>query len=440
MKIKIFVLICILFSPLAFGQKNSEKKYIIIRQFKGQDQISRQLSTSLNKTVLKFLASLPDYELLFNSAAPPEQTLINIYAIEGIIETIDNKLSFSLDLLDTKKRVVIRTVKKNEIREEDFIRLIQGGLEALFIPLKNNEDQESDKKKSSSTGDKEIETIITNTANNSAINFKERIKGLQEAADAAITKKRTDSNSTDENTNQNNNASSSQSGAFMSSTDIDQDSKKVKTVGRIYKRNFSIEVDYQKRNINTKSYIQTISELNFLQLGSNGDLWHTENKVYYLKYQGGLSKPLASELPAPNLFHYGLVNSFKFLDQSFDLGLKREDVLFFNIPEPGGGLNSGTIQTNWAQLVFNLNTVIKDKKWNVRIEYLSSLSASSGWKPLSEAKSFQGNSYTFEVRLPYVFYEMTPRLIYQSTSLVGKGVTALNIQDTRMAIGASYTF
>jgi|GEM_PF-2819247 hypothetical protein len=441
MKTHIFIIFTLIFSQLTFGQGVSEKKYIIIRQFKGQDKISRPLSNSLNKTVLKFLASLPEYELLLNSAAPPEQTLINIFAVEGVIEQIDNKLSFTLDLLDTKKRLVIKTVKKNEIREEDFIRLIQGGLEALFINLKEeNEKAQKLEKKTSNSSDKEIDTISTNTANASAINFKDRIKGLQEGADSAISKKRLDSHSTEENTNQNNNSGASSSGMLMSSSDLDQNDKNDKTIPRIYKRNFNVEVIYEKRNIDTNSYIKTISDLNFLQLRSSGDIWHTENKIFYLKYQGGISKPLASELPAPNLFQYGFTSSFKMKEHSIDIGLKKEDVLFFNITEPGGGLTSGTIQATWAQALIEINPIIKDKKWNIKTQYLSSVASSTGWKPLSKTKGFQGNSTGIEIGLPYIIYGLTPRILYQSTNLAGKGETSLSVKDTRIAIGATYVF
>jgi hypothetical protein len=441
MKTFFLIFTMMVYSLQIFSQVEDEKKYIMIRKFKGQDQLGQSLSSSLNRTVIKYLASLPGYELLLNSSSPPEQTLIDIFAVEGIIERQDKTLSFTLDLLDIKKKVVVKTVKKTEIREEDFIRLIQGGLEALFLSLKNyNPNEKSERKTSKGTSEKEESSIVTNAANDSAIDFKQRIKGLQEGADSAITKKQ-DSSSTSEETNSEKNISSSSSGdSLFSTTDFDRNDKKEKTTTRVIRRDLNLEVFYEKRSIDTVSYIQTISQLNILHVQSNGNLWHNENKNLFFKYHAGFGKPLASELPAPSLINLGLLSAFTFKDHSFGIGVKKEDLLFFNISEPGGGLKSGTIQATWAQLMIELNPIIKDRKWNIRTQYLSSVSSSSGWKPLSKAKSFQGNSIGLDIGLPYTFYGLTPRLSYQSTKMVGEAQTSVKLNDTRIAMGATYYF
>jgi hypothetical protein len=87
-----------------------------------------------------------------------------------------------------------------------------------------------------------------------------------------------------------------------------------------------------------------------------------------------------------------------------------------------------------------MNPIIKDRKWNFKTQYLSSIASSTGWKPLSKTKSFQGNSISLDIGLPYLFYGLTPRLLYQSTNLAGKGDTTLSVNDTRIALGATYAF
>jgi hypothetical protein len=444
MKVILFLTMMV-FSFLSHAQVLAEKKFIMIRQFKGQDQLSRTLSSSLNKTVVKYLASLPGYQLLLNSSSPPVETLLTIYAVEGIIQRDGNTLSFTFDLLDIKKKVLIKTVKKSDIREEDFIRLVQGALEALFIALKNKNDDEAtdnENKKVTTTGgkDKDDSSVVTNSPNNTAIDFKQRIKGLQEGADTAITKKQQGDSNADDSLTQNNSSNSSTGGSFLSSTDIDQLDKKDKSVSRVIKRDFNLEVFYEKRSIDTKSYIQTISDLNILHLQSTGTLWHNEVKDFFVKMNIDLGKPLASELPAPNLFNYGFLSSYQIKSHFLGVGIKKEDLLFFNISEPGGGLTSGTIQATWAQALIEMNPIIKDRKWNFKTQYLSSIASSTGWKPLSKTKSFQGNSISLDIGFPYLFYGLTPRLLYQSTNLSGKGDTTLSVNDTRIALGATYSF
>ncbi len=430
------------FSLISHAKDLAEKKFILIRQFKGQEQLSRSLSGSLNKTVLKYLASLPGYELLLNNSSPPEQTLMNIYAVEGIVQRDGNFLRFTIDLLDIKKKILIKTIKKSEIREEDFIRLVQGALEALFITLKNENDSDKKIKKVNLDyeSDKNQTSVVTTPPNDTAIDFKQRIKGLQEGADTAIAKGQQEDSSSDDSQSQNNTANSSESGSFLSSTDVDQDIKRDKTIGRVIKRDFNLEVFYENRNINTKSYIQTISDLNIIHLQSTGTLWHNEVKNFFLKANLGLGKPLASELPAPNLFNFGVLSSYHARSLSLGVGIKKEDVLFFNISEPGGGLKSGTIQATWAQAFIEINPIIKNKNWNIKTQYLSSIASSSGWKPLMNAKSFQGNSISVNIGIPYLFYGLTPRILYQSTSLSGKGDTTLSVSDKRIAVGATYYF
>lgn len=236
-------------SFLSQAQVLAEKKFIMIRQFKGQDQLTRPLSSSLNKTVVKYLASLPGYQLLLNNSSPPTETLMTIYAVEGIIQREGNFLGFTLDLLDIKKKVLVRTVKKSEIREEDFIRLVHGALEALFTTLRNkNDDPEIERKKQSTKlgNDKDISSVVTNSPNNTAIDFKQRIKGLQEGADSAISKKQQGNPNDDVSLSQNNSSNSSTGGSFLSTIDLDQNSKKEKSLSRVIKRDFNVEVFYEK--------------------------------------------------------------------------------------------------------------------------------------------------------------------------------------------------
>ena len=429
------------FSFEAQSQTKEDIKFIMIRQFKGQDQLGQSLSSALNKTVMKYLASRKGYELLLNSSAPPEQTTLNIFAVEGIVARENNTLNFTLDLFDIKKKVIVRTVKKTEIREEDFIRLIHGALEALFIPLKEQEIENKTQKKVT-LNDKGINdpSIITNMASSSAIDFKQRIKGLQEAADQAINKNQTTNTNSEEIKSENNVSSSSSSGNLFSSSEIELNQKSEKTTLRVIKRDYNLELFYENRSIDTSSYIQTISQLNIFHLQTNANLWHDESKLLYFKFLFGAGKPLASELPAPNLLNLGIQTAVHFKENSIALGIKREDLLFFNIDEPGAGLKSGTIQANWAQILFDYNLNFKNQNWNIKAQYLSSISSSSGWKTLSKTKSFQGNSIRLEIGSPFKYFGFSPKLSYQQTEMVGKGATSLSMKDTRIALGATYFF
>lgn len=146
-----------------------------------------------------------------------------------------------------------------------MIRIIRGGLEALFeaVPV---EDSPKPKQKKEDL-DKEIQSVFTNPANEKVVDFKDRIKGLQSEADAAIVKKSKENGNSSEDVAKNNQSSSETSGLLTNQSE-DTIEAKVPLLEKLNKifRSHSVEALFERRTIKTISYIETNSEVSLMQL------------------------------------------------------------------------------------------------------------------------------------------------------------------------------
>ena len=430
-----FALSILLNSQESFGRN---VKYLMIRPLKGQEILGQTLSSSLNRTMLKHIASQPGFEIILNTLSLPEQTTETIYAIEGTISKKLNFFDFTLNLLDLKNQIVIKSVSQTNIREEDLIRIIRGGLEALFLPLEN------EKKKIKSTKDTAIKNgalIVTSNNNEKVIDFKQRIKGLQNAADAAVSNK-TNANGESTDSNNKNSTLNSPNNQMAVRSQIQVDAKDSSILDKLKKnfRDHRLGLIYEMRSIQTESYIITQSDMTLMQLRIDGQLWQNLSKIWGLNYELSLTKPLSSVIEAPDLKSYSISNSLNGSGYSFHLGLSREDFLFFNITQPGAGLESGTIQGNFLKAALHLKPRLLDRQWLLAASYATTIIADTDWSSLKNAKNLAGNYFSLELIPPFIVYGCNFRIMIRSNTITAQGDTPFKLNDTRLLAGASYTF
>ena len=416
----------------------------MVRHLKGQGLLEKSLSSSMNRTILKFLASLPDYQLMMNPNSPPEKTTLNIFAVDGDITKEGINFNFTLNLLDLKKQVVVNSVSHKNIREEDLIRIIRGGLEALFeaVPVDSPKPKPKPKpKQNKEENDKEIQSVFTNPSNEKAVDFKERIKGLQSEADAAIVKKNKENENSPDEVAKNNKSPNENSGLFtnQSEENVKAQLPILEKLKKIF-RSHSVEALFERRTINTVSYIKTNSEMSLVQLKLFGHLWTNDSKNWGLNYAIANTIPVASEVPAPGLTTAQLSGGFENQNFSATLGARREDLVFFNIPDPGGGLQGASLQTNQAFIALTMTPDKFDRKWTIGTNYSTLLSGQSSFLSLKNAKSFSGQSYGLELIPPYVVYGCKFRIIVSNTTTNAQGAVPFKLTETRFVTGATFTF
>jgi hypothetical protein len=435
---KIVLFFILLSSTLCLGNDN---KYIMVRHLKGQAQLEKDLSSSLNRTVLKFLASLPEYQLMMNPTSPPEKTTLNIFAVDGEITKEGKDFNFTLSLLDLKKQVVLRSVSHSKIREEDFIRIIKAGLEALFEAVPVEENQKSLQKSKQETDKEKAESSAKNPNNEKVIDFKERIKGLQSQADSAIVKKNKEGDKNSDEVAKSNQSSASNSGLFSNNSEeeVQANLPFFEKFRKIF-RSHSVEALLDRRFIKTDSYIQTTSEMSLVQLKLFGHLWTNPSQEWAINYGIGNAIPVASEVPAPSLTTAQISGGYEKPNFTASLGLRREDYVFFNIPDPGGGLQGASIQANQAFIALSVTPNKFDRKWTMGASYSSLLSGQSGWLSLKNAKNFKGQSYSLELIPPYVVYGCKFRIMVSNMTTNAQGAVPFKLNETRFVTGATFTF
>ena len=433
------LILFLIFIASSFSFANNSK-YIMVRHLKGQGLLEKSLSSSMNRTILKFLASLPDYQLMMNPNSPPEKTTLNIFAVDGDITKEGINFNFTLNLLDLKKQVVVNSVSHKNIREEDLIRIIRGGLEALFeaVPVDSPKPKPKQNKEEN---DKEIQSVFTNPSNEKAVDFKERIKGLQSEADAAIVKKNKENENSPDEVAKNNKSPNENSGLFtnQSEENVEVQLPILEKLKKIF-RSHSVEALFERRTINTVSYIKTNSEMSLVQLKLFGHLWTNDSKNWGLNYAIANTIPVASEVPAPGLTTAQLSGGFENQNFSATLGARREDLVFFNIPDPGGGLQCASLQTNQAFIALTMTPDKFDRKWTIGTNYSTLLSGQSSFLSLKNAKSFSGQSYGLELIPPYVVYGCKFRIIVSNTTTNAQGAVPFKLTETRFVTGATFTF
>jgi hypothetical protein len=412
-------------------------KSILVRPFKGQKTLNASLSSAIKRTILKKIAQMPGYSLVLSAEAPPSASILETLALEGEIIKEKDFYRIELLLLDLKKQSVIHAVKKPGVREEDLVRMIEAGIEALFLPV----EQESKPKSGDKNNAANDFNNFVNPANQTALDFKERIKGLMSDTDKAVDKQTEEKaassdKSDDQKTNTNN--LDTKNSKITSTRDNEGLFNKINFLKII--KDHSLTALFEKKSILTKSLIETTSESSYLRLMARGHLWRNSTYKHSLNYQFEYGKPLATEVPSPNLISYGLMARTNFEVLELGAGVSKESELFYNIQAQGTGLESGTASLNWL----NISAAKKwggDKKgWLIQGQYKYPLSSQSAWRTISSVSQVQGSAIQMEISPPIVVKGVNFRIIYQKTDLKFQGDIPFSISENRIMTGAHYQF
>jgi len=409
-----------------------EAKQILIRSFKGQENLNPSINSAIKRTILKKIAELPGYQLVLSSEAPPVASVNQAFALEGIIFEEKNFYRIELSLLDLKKQSVVNAIKKSDVREEDLVRMIQGAIEALFLPL------EKTKKKVTNSSEPEDFNRVTNVANPNAVNFKERIQGLMSDADTAITKKASDNQADLSKENQSNSSGSNASGELISTIDHEGLFNK-KNLLKILKYH-SLAALFEKKSIETDSLVNTASESTYFRMMARGHLWRNQSYRYSVNYSFDFSKALDAKVTSPNLISYGLMGVAEFETLSMGLGSSQENELFYNIQSPGSGLAAGTLSVMWLNFMLKKKLGGESKHWLFSGQYKHPLSSKSQWQTISSISGIEGQGFQVEISPPLVVKGVNFRIIYQRTNLKLQGDFPFTLSENRIMTGAHYQF
>ena len=433
---KIALLLLFSFSSLCFAE---EAKYILIRPFKGQEKLNSSLHSAVKRTILKKITEMPGYNLVLSAEAPPSGSVLQTFALEGVIIEEKEFYRVELLLLDLKKQTLINAVKKSGIREEDLVRIIQGAIEALFLPIEKKSSVIEKNRVRSNAAPEDFNSLV-NVANEDALNFKERIQGLMSDTDKAIINK-TNANANNSDSPVDKEASENQSlkTAKILTTQEKENFFNKESMLKILKHH-AVSALFEKKSIETKSFIDTSSEASYFRLMARGHIWRNSNYKHSVNYSFDYSKALDVKVTSPNLISYGLMWRTELENLSLGAGPSKESELFYNIQSPGSGLEAGTTSITWLNLMIQKKIGREAIPWLFLMQYKHALSSQSQWKTISSSQSVQGQAFQVEISPPIVVKGINFRIMYQRTNLKLPGELPFTLSENRFMTGAHYQF
>ena len=425
----LFLLATICSSALAEGNP-----YILLRPVQGIEQMPSTITRQLQRISLQIIAKQPGYDLLLSGADLPESSLVPVFAVEGQVSKSNGRFNIETRLLDIKSKKVVTKAARDDIREEDLIRLYQAALESLFIPdnkvipVKEETIPEKIEVKKNPITKK---SIFTSTPDYPSIDFRKRILALQKNTDLAISEFKEDTKVQDDPSSEKPVTPARGLASGQMSKLEAEVSPKPQGEMRKYPSNHKLGLGYSMISINSEYYINTTTSIQAVALSARGHFPFSfaKGKMSF-SYDGGYLKAVGSTVEAPPL--YSLSPGISWLNPYVKIGayLGYETSFFTNIDGPGKGLKVFSLNPISAKLKaeFNFNAFTK---WDTELSYSHVLSADSDYGPLSSAKAWSGSGIKLSISPDYNYMNWHGVLSFEQKTLTSQGETTFSYNDTR---------
>lgn len=417
--------------------------YILLRPIMGIEQMPPTLNRQLQRTSLQIIAKQPGYDLLLSGEILPESSLVPVFAVEGQVSRNGRGFSIEVRLLDIKSKQVVTKASRENIREEDLIRLYQAALESLFIP----DNKPTTTKEEEPIKEVEIKKTKVNKKSfyvsppaHRTIDFKKRILALQRNTDIAIAELKEEVKKPEDNETKKE-IIPTRSLASDGILEIKIDSPLPKRIeSRKFNSNHRIGLGYSIISVNSDYFINTTTSIHALSLNGNGHMPFSffDGKVAF-SYESSYSKVVSSTVKAPSL--YSISPGFSWLNSYVNLGLylSYETSFFTNIDQPGAGLKVFSLDPLSARIKaeFDFHAITK---WNADISYSQIISANSNYRPLSQAKSWSGSSFKLALSPNYNYKDWRGVIHFEKSNLTSQGEKIFSYNDTRSALAVRRSF
>lgn len=414
------------YSALADGNP-----YILLRPVQGIEQMPQTLHRQLQRISLQIIAKQPGFDLLLAGKEIPESSLVPVFAVEGQVSKNNSRFSLEVRLLDIKSKKIVTKAAREDIREEDLIRLYQAALESLFIPDIKPEKVKEDEEKTTFDRIKNIKkkSIFTTSPNHETIDFKKRILALKRNADNAIAEIKEEDPSQDESSPK----KEAEQIRSIASNNLPLIEKELDPVPRKEAPKFpakhKLGLGFDMIFINSDYYINTTTSLHALSLNAQGHLPFSRNFAF--SYEANYSKVVSSTIEAPSL--YSLAPGMSWLHPQVILGayVGYETSFFTSIDTPGGGLKPFSLNPLSAKIKAEFD-FFAYTKWESEISYSQIINATSDFSPISEG-SWSGSGFQISLSPNYHYKNWYGAIKFEQSTLISQGETTFSYNNTRVA-------
>ncbi|MCM2350064.1 MAG: hypothetical protein NDI69_08575 [Bacteriovoracaceae bacterium] len=426
----------VLLPLLVFGA--DEKKLALVRRIQGLEQLPPHLSRQLQTLTLQVVTKQPDYELLLSGTDSPNASVVELVAVESEVAKQGDYYRIEARLLNLKTKKLITRAARDDIREEDLIRLFQGALESLFVP---DIEKEAAKEKPP-VSPKEVSvprqsppppSMQVKQPDLPTLDFKQRVRDLQIAADKAIVKT-VEQKKEQADSKKNSPTVSLQASRHAGITSEMEVPFKKEPAPKIYPQRMVLMAGYDSRQVESDYYLITTTKAQLLTLQFAGDYpFSLMDGRIATSYELAYSRAVSAPVEVPSLYQLGLYASWLGTHWSTSLGLKRDASFFVNLPAPGEGIQSQSITTTWlnakADLLFEMWG-----PWRINAMYGVPLQVETNYSPLVSAKQWQGTNIHLAITPPLNFKGWETNLSLDQINLTTQGERPFTLNESRIAL------
>lgn len=419
-----------------------------MRRIQGIESLPDSLSRQLQTTSLQVVSRQKEYELLLSGTDTPNASIIDMVAVESeVARESNNGYRLEVRLLDLRSKKLLTRASRENVREEDLVRIFQGAIESLFIPdpdkIKESEKKPAPPPKQTVANPPRPENqppvpVQLNQPDRPTLDFRQRVRDLKLGTDSAIVKSVEEKKAAEAAESQ----SKKPTPAVAQQTAVsapNMTSEKEMKFGpdpafKAYPNQHVLMAGYDSRQVETTSYIGTTTKAQLLTLKAYG---HRPFNLLDGKIAGSYdiaySRAISSPVDLPSIYQFGLYGTFLSEHWNTSLGLQRDSTFFVNIAAPGAGMASQSIASTLLKLKAEINFDLKGR-WVIGGHYGLPMMVESDYSPLKDAKKWQGSQMGFSLTPPLSLMGWESSLNIDQLNLTSQGERSFALNESRFAL------
>jgi len=418
------------------------KPFALIRKIQGKEELPSNLSRQLETLTLQVVAKQPDYELLLSGGDTPSGSVVDMVAIESEVGRTKDQYRIETRLLDLKSKKLIRKASRDNIREEDLVRLFQGALESLFIPDEKTPKTQEQKPDMNAppvippNQEKKPITTQTNSPDDKTLDFRQRVLALQAGVDKEIAKtveekEQAEAAATKETPKEN---APAMKASLPASASVAQIPFKKPDFAKTYEKRHTLYLGYDTRQNEASYAIATSTKVSLLTFKAQGHIPTSflDGKTAF-SYDVGFSKILSAPLPYASPYQIGAYGTYLGSNYIGSFGLLRDTTFFANLPGAGEGVKEQSLVGTWFKLK---NEFLFDVKgpWKIGVNYGIPFMVETTFAPVKSAKKWSGNSMQFVITPPLSIKGWESALTFEKLLLTSSGEQKFTLNESRFAL------
>lgn len=420
-----------------------DRRLALARKVQGLELMPPAIARQMERLTLQVITKQKDLDLLLSGSDTPEGSTVDMVAIESEVAQSGDGYRIETRLLDLKSKKLLAKASRDQIREEDLIRLFQGALESLFLPEQEKE-KELQSKPSTPAGVIEKapakkplpSTTQVTGPDKASVDFKQRVKELKQGVDDQIIKTaEVNASIADAKAKKKSPPATAQN--LITSKPVNNAAEsffKKPPPGKLYPRRLNILAGWDKREIESLALIGTRTSASMLTIKGSG---HAPLSFFdgstAISYDFAYSRPLSVPVEPPALYQVGVYASWLSTFWNISGGVYSDATFFVNVASPGQGNLPYSLTSNWMKVKSEILLDFKGA-WKISASYGVPWQVDSNYQLLKDATKWSGSNLEVGLTPPLSWHEWETNLSIQQINLTTQGVLPFTLNELRTAL------